>query len=117
MIGCDLRKMDQETASLLTNREVLAVNQDALGIPARRVRRYGTGEVWKKPLADGSLAVMLINRGSSGCDIPLKAGDIGLLDEPKQVRNLWSQEEIADFKAELTLRVQPHETMLLKAIK
>ncbi|HEX7621159.1 MAG TPA: glycoside hydrolase family 27 protein [Anaerolineales bacterium] len=117
MIGCDLRKMDQETVSLLTNREVLAVNQDALGIPARRVRRYGTGEVWKKPLADGSLAVMLINRGSSGCDIPLKAGDIGLLDEPKQVRNLWSQEEIADFKAELTLRVQPHETMLLKAIK
>lgn len=114
MIGCDVRTLDRETAALLMNREVLAVNQDPLGIPARRVKRFGPCEVWKKPLADGSVAVALINRGSSGSDITLRAGDAGLLDGPKVARNLWTQREIADFKAELTLRVQPHETILLK---
>ena len=114
MIGCDVRKMEKDTAALLTNREVLAINQDPLGKPAHRVKQFGICEVWKKPLADGNLAVALINRGSSGTDIPLKAGDIGLLDTPKLVRNLWAEQDIADFKAEINLSVQPHETLLLK---
>ena len=114
MIGCDVRKLDRETASLLMNQEVLALSQDPLGRPAWRAKQFGPCEVWKKPLADGSTAVALINRGSTGCDILLKASDIGLLDQPKLVRNLWAGEAIADFKVELTQRVQPHETILLK---
>lgn len=114
MIGCDVPALDRETAALLMNREVLAVNQDELGIPGRRVKRFGGCEVWKKPLSDGSTAVALINRGSSGGDVTLKAGDVGLLDEPKLVRDLWTQEDTADFRAELTWRVQPHQTILLK---
>ena len=114
MIGCDVRKLDQETASLLLNREVLAVNQDALGLPARRVKQAGGCEIWKKPLADGSTALALINRGSQGSDVLLKSRDAGLLDTPKLVRNLWSQQDVADFTLELTQRVQPHETVLLK---
>jgi alpha-galactosidase len=114
MIGCDVRAMDKETAALLMNREVLAVNQDALGVPARRVRRFGACEVWKKPLSDGSVAVALINRGSSGSDVTFHAGDIGLLDTPKLVRDLWRGEDIADFTRKLTRRVQPHEMILLK---
>jgi alpha-galactosidase len=114
MIGCDVRALDQETAALLMNREVLAVNQDALGKPGWRVKQLGHCEVWKKPLSDGSVAVALLNRGSVGRDITVKASDIGLLDEPKLARNLWLQEDIADFTLELTQRVQPHETILLK---
>ena len=114
MIGCDVRKMEKDTMALLSNREVLAVNQDALGIPARRVKQFGPCEVWKKPLADGSLAVALINRGSSGADVTLKSGDIGLLDTTKLARNLWLQTDIADFKTEMVQRVEPHETILLK---
>jgi alpha-galactosidase len=114
MIGCNLRTLDQETAALLTNPEVLAVNQDALGVPARRVRRSGPCEIWKKPLADGSVAVGLINRGSTGADIVVRASDIGLLDRPKAVRNLWARADRGDFAQELTQRVQPHETILLR---
>jgi alpha-galactosidase len=114
MIGCDVRKMDKETAELLTNREVLAVNQDALGVPGRRVKQFGQCEVWKKPLADGSLAVALINRGSAGQDVSILAKDIGLFDIKKVVRNLWSQTDIADFDWKLTQRVEPHQTLLLK---
>lgn len=114
MIGCDVRNMEKDTFALLSNREVLAINQDALGIPARRVKQFGPCEVWKKPLADGSLAVALINRGSSGADVTLKSGDIGLLDTPKLARNLWAQADLADFKTDMVQRVQPHETVLLK---
>lgn len=114
MIGCDIRKMESDAAALLMNREVLAVNQDPLGKPARRVKRSGRCEAWWKPLADGSAAVALINRGSEGEDLRLKAGDIGLLDAPKLARNIWTGEDVADFHQEMVQRVQPHETILLK---
>jgi alpha-galactosidase len=114
MIGCDVRAMDADTASLLTNRDVLAVNQDPLGIPARRARRIGTCEVWKKPLADGSVAAALVNRGASGEDVTLRASDMGLLDTPKLAHDLWSGKDVADFTVELKERVQPHETLLMK---
>lgn len=59
-------------------------------------------------------AVALINRTSVGQDVTLPARNIGLLDTPKLARNLWQQTDTADFKEKLTLRVQPHETILLK---
>jgi alpha-galactosidase len=85
-----------------------------LGIAGRRVKQTGTCEVWKKPLSDGSLAVALINRGSIGSDLTLRASDIGLLDTPKSVRNLWAQADIAEFGEAWQTRIQPHETLLLK---
>jgi alpha-galactosidase len=65
LIGCDMTRMDPFTFGLLSNDEVLAVNQDALCTQARRIRedlRDGT-EIWAKPLADGTIAVGLFNRG------------------------------------------------------
>jgi alpha-galactosidase len=116
MIGCDIRKLDSDTASLLMNRAVLDINQDALGIPARRVRQIGQCEIWTKPLADKSVAVSVINRSSRPEDVTVKARDIAMLDAPKLARNLWTQEDIADFKNDFIQRVQPHETVLLKVI-
>ena len=114
MMTCNVRTMDQETATLLMNREVLAINQDPLGKPARCVKRFGSCEIWKKPLADDSVAVALINRGSVGSGVTLKASNIGLLDSPKVVRDLWQQSDSADFRVELLEHVQPHQTILLK---
>jgi alpha-galactosidase len=114
MIGCDVRKLEPDTTALLLNRDVLAVNQDPLGKPARRMKRFGCCEVWAKPLADGATTVALINRGSRGEDVRLSAGDIGLTDAPKLARNIWAGEDIADFTKEMVQRVQPHETILLR---
>ena len=114
MIGCDVRKLDSESASLLMNREVLDVNQDTLGIPAQRVKRIGLCEIWTKPLADKSVAVAVINRGSRTETIPVKARDIGMLDTSKLARNLWAGEDIADFKMELPVTAAAHQTILLK---
>jgi len=114
MIGCDVRKLTPDTASLLMNREVLAVNQDPLGIPGRRVKQIGCCEIWTRRLADSGTAVSVINRGSRGEDVTVRARDLGLLEAPKLARNLWTQQDAADFKTELSLRVEPHETILLK---
>jgi len=114
MIGCDVRTLEQDSASLLMNREVLDVNQDPLGIPAGRVRQIGSCDIWTKRLSDSATAVSVTNRGSIAQDLLLRTRDIGLLDTPKLARNLWSQEDIADFKTELPLHINPHETMLLK---
>ena len=114
MIGCDVRKLEPDTASLLMNREVLAVNQDPLGIPGKRVKQIGGCEIWTKRLADSAVAVAVINRGSRPEDVTARARDIGMFDTPKLARNLWTQQDIADFKTELVQRVNPHETVLLK---
>lgn len=114
MIGCDVRALDSEAASLLMNREVLDVNQDSLGIPARRVKQVSTCEIWTKPLSDASMAVAVVNRGSSLAEITLQARDIGMLDTPKLARDLCAQQDTADFKTQIPLKVRPHETILLK---
>ena len=99
LIGCDLGKIDDFTLSLLTNAEVLEVNQDPLGKGAARVRCDGWNEgVWARPLEDGSIAVALINISSA----PRRVGvdfreDLGLVGEWR-VRDLWRQRDEGTFK-------------------
>ncbi len=65
LIGCDMTHLDDFTLSLLTNDEVLAVDQDSLGVEARRISDdpKSGAEAWSRPLADGTVAVGLFNRG------------------------------------------------------
>jgi alpha-galactosidase len=69
MAGNDMRSMSPEIKDILTNKEVIAVDQDALGIEGHRVRKDGDLEVWARPLKDGSRAVILFNRGSNDEEI------------------------------------------------
>jgi alpha-galactosidase len=62
--GNDLSTMSAETTAILTNRDVIAVDQDALGVQGRRAARQGDTEIWVKPLVGGSQAVLLLNRGA-----------------------------------------------------
>jgi len=115
MIGCDIRSMSTETAGLLMNREVLAINQDPLGQQAARIKKTGDLEIWRKRLEDGGLALALLNRGSTGAEISFKAGEIGLLDGSHGViRDLWKQEDVADFQPSFSYEVRPHNTALLR---
>jgi alpha-galactosidase len=75
--GNDLRSMNEETHDILTNKEVIAVDQDALGIQGRRVKKDGDSEIWSKQMSDGSRAVILLNLGSTGTTIAVKWTDIG----------------------------------------
>jgi alpha-galactosidase len=90
MSGNDIRSMSDETHDILTNKEVIAVDQDPLGRQGRRVKRTGSTEVWAKEMSDGSRAVALLNRGASEQRITGEWTGIGYPAHLRAtVRDLW----------------------------
>jgi alpha-galactosidase len=98
LIGCDLDHLDPFTFSLLTNDEVLAVNQDALGEQATRAASFGAVDVFLKKLEDGSHAVAFFNRGSQQETVTFsKLGSFGITGR-QHLRDLWRQADLPDIK-------------------
>ena len=77
MIGCDVSKISDDAMRILTNDEVIAVNQDKLGVQGNKTKAMGPIEIWAGPLSDGSKAVILLNRGSTTTSITAQWSDIG----------------------------------------
>jgi alpha-galactosidase len=113
LIGCDLTQLDDFTLGLLTNDEVLAVDQDPLGREATPVSKNGGQEVWAKPLADGSWAVGLFNRDDQAADVAIDLADLKLAG-PQPARDLWRQKNLSPIQNTLALRVAAHGAEFLK---
>lgn len=90
VIGSDPRELSEASLDILRNEEVLAVNQDRLGIQGVRVGDAGTTETWVKPLSDGSMAVALLNRGSTPARITTTADAVGLKAQRVEVQDAWA---------------------------
>jgi alpha-galactosidase len=105
--------MTPETLETLTNPEVIAVDQDSLGIQGHRVWQEGPLEVWMKPLADGSKAVGLFNRSASGLPIRIRFGAIGV-GHSALVRDLWARKDLGAFAGDYTADVPRHGAVLIK---
>ncbi|MEV4283086.1 cellulose binding domain-containing protein [Actinoplanes xinjiangensis] len=88
--GNDLRNMSADVRAILTNRDVLALDQDPLVRQADRVRDDGNLEVWAKPLADGSVAVALLNRGTGTQRITTNLAQVGLRSGTHTYKELWT---------------------------
>jgi len=113
LIGCDMTRLDDFTLNLLTNDEVLAVNQDPLGRQARRVWKEGFLEVWAKPMEDGSVAVGLFNRGVLPAKVTARWADLGLRGK-RRVRDLWRQKDLGEFEGEFSSPVPRHGVRLVR---
>ncbi|MFI5182891.1 MAG: alpha-galactosidase [Vicinamibacteria bacterium] len=115
MAGNDLRTVSPETLEILTNREVIAVDQDPLGMQGRKVRDNGPQEVWMKPLADGSRAVILFNRGTEAGEITASWDEIGLFPGGKAgVRDLWRKTDLGSFSGAFKAKVEPHDVAMVR---
>jgi alpha-galactosidase len=91
MISADLISLSPTSAAIVANREAIAIDQDPAGLQGRLLSASGEGEVWVKPLADGSRAVALLNRGGSTLRIGTTAGAVGLpAASSYAVRNVWT---------------------------
>jgi alpha-galactosidase len=116
LIGCDMTKMDEFTLSLLTNDEVIAVNQDPLGKQAGRVSKDDEGhEVWAKDLEDGSKAVGLFNRGEFPATVTAKFDDLKLTGS-QTIRDLWRQKDVGTMSGEYDVEVPRHGVVLVRVI-
>lgn len=113
LIGCDMTQLDPFTLSLLTNDEVLAVDQDPLGHQAARIAKDGDFEVWAKDMEDGSKAVGLFNRGYGAATVTAKFSDLGLTGGQK-VRDLWRQQDLGEFKDSFSTEVPRHGVVLVR---
>jgi alpha-galactosidase len=113
LIGCDLTRLDDFTRSLLTNDEVIAIDQDPLGRPAGRTKRHRDLEVWSRPLEDGAIAVGLFNRGELPATVTASWKELGL-SGPQKVRDVWRQKDLGSFRGEFSAPVSRHGVLLVK---
>jgi alpha-galactosidase len=109
MAGNDLRSMPAEIKEILTNREVIALDQDPLGLQGRRVKREGDREVWAKQLADGGRAVVLFNRGPKTAELSVSWSDIGYPSHVSAgVRDLWAGKDLGKLSGRFSAEVPSH---------
>jgi alpha-galactosidase len=115
MAGNDLRTMTSEIRDILTNREVIAVDQDPLGRQGRKVRDDGDVEVWAKELADGSRAVALLNRDTTATSVTVSWPEIGYTAGlPAAVRDLWAHRDVGTARGRYTATVPGHGIVMLR---
>ncbi len=113
--GNDLRNMTHEISEILTNPEVIAVNQDPLGMQGRRVRKDASTEVWSKQMQDGSRAVVLFNRGPESAEIAFKWEEVGYPGHlPATVRDLWAKKDLGKFTGAFNAAVPSHGVLMLR---
>ncbi len=113
--GNDLRDMDTTTVEILTNEEIIAVNQDALGLQGVPVWQEGELSVWAKPLNEaGAVAVALLNRSDTAAKMTARFADVGLWEGPAEVRDLWAHEDLGTFTGQFTTRVPSHAAVVVK---
>jgi len=115
MAGHDVRTMSPSTKAILTNAEVIAVDQDSLGRQGMLVWESPPElQVWAKPLADGSRAVALLNRSSAAAKIAASLPRIGLHVDSVTVRDLWAHADRGRFGKEYAVEVPPHAVVMLR---
>lgn len=130
LIGCPIEQLDAFTLGLLSNDEVIAINQDPLGRPARSVADARGVQVWVKPLEDGSHAVGLFNTDDFGKtpasyfrwddetakQFELRFADVGLPGK-WAVRNVWTHEDLGEFQGSMTVSIRHHGVVLIRIHK
>lgn len=109
----DITRLDEFTLSLLTNDEIIEVDQDPLGMPGYRVSKSGDSEVWMRKLEDGSIAVGLFNRASADAKITASWSDLEIIGRQK-VRDLWRQKDLGSFRDKYTAKVPGRGVVMVR---
>lgn len=114
LLGCDLEQLDEFTLSLITNDEVLAIDQDMLGKQATLASNENNRLlVYVKDLEDGSKAVALYNLSKESATVTAKWSDLNISGK-QIVRDLWRQKDLGVFEGKFETRVNPHGVVLVK---
>ena len=113
LAGNDLTTMTPETIALLTNKEVIAIDQDRAGRQGDRVSTVGPVEIWMRPLADGSKAVGIFNRHPSPMSATVDFKQLGFSGTVK-ARDIWQQKDLDSVGSTYTAKIPAHGVLLLR---
>ncbi len=125
ILGNDIRRMSQETKDILMNREVIAIDQDSLGIEGLKFAEDDGLEFWFKPLAKGDWAFCILNRTTEVKTYNIDWQKFNLYDEVSKrftdfdskvydMRNLWTKETVGDTRKQLTVTIPGHDVALYR---
>jgi alpha-galactosidase len=113
LAGNDVRNMTPATKAILLNKDVIAIDQDALGKQASPIKD-GDLETWIKPLADGSVAVGVVNLGTSPAQASIKESDLKLSGPVARAQDLWAHEDVKFSGGAYAATVPSHGVVLLR---
>ncbi|HZU30933.1 MAG TPA: glycoside hydrolase family 27 protein, partial [Candidatus Angelobacter sp.] len=105
--GNNLSEMSPEIREILTNREIIDVDQDALGIQGHRLRQEGPRTIWVKPLSGGDIAVALFNLGESPRNISVNLHELGIT-RARRIRDLWNHKDLDSSMQRIEAEVPVH---------
>lgn len=125
MLGNDVRKTSKQTLEILTNKEIIDINQDKLGIQAFRYAKQGDLEIWAKPLHDGSWALCFLNSGENQYNLNFEwkkhilkdavfNKEIAFANTICSVRNLYDKKDIGTTKKNMQATIGSHDVLLVK---
>jgi len=113
--GNNISTMNDVIKSILTAPEIIAIDQDPLGIQGTRIRNESGLQVWQKPLSDGSVAVALFNSTKTLAPMEVSLDEIGFKKGAKSsVRDLWNRKELKAIKTTFKTNVEPHGVVIIK---
>jgi alpha-galactosidase len=126
--GNDIRNMDEETKSVLTNKDVIAVNQDSLGIQAFKYSAIDEIEIWFKPLLNGDWAMCVLNRGKETQKISFDWKKENVVDSvfnkeasftknSYELKDLWTKKNLGSTKKVLNAEIPSRDVLMLRLIK
>ncbi|GAA1600854.1 NPCBM/NEW2 domain-containing protein [Kribbella sancticallisti] len=113
VVGSDVRKLSATTIGMLTDPDVIGINQDRAAVQAVRVGAAGTTETWVKRLADGGRAVVLLNRGDSAKTLTTTASAVGLQGDRFTLKNAWTN-AVTESAGTISAAVPAHGTALFR---
>ena len=114
MISSDVRKMSNETKELYLNKDMIAINQDSLGVQGHRISDKNGKQVWTKPLQNGDLAVALLNNNTSTQTVECDFKDIGVEGEV-EVRDAWKKKDLGPV-SHVSIELPAHGSALLRLV-
>jgi hypothetical protein len=113
LIGCDLEQLDPFTLNLITNDEVIAIDQDPLGKQAIPLRKSDDYEVWARELEDGNKALGLFNKTGKTMYVHVDMSDMKLTGK-YEMRDLWKQTDLGKVRGHFEMKVMPHGARLIR---
>lgn len=127
MLGNDVRKTSKETLEILTNKEIIAVNQDALGIQGFKYKQGNNIEVWVKPLQNNAWAVCFLNTGEDAAILDFDWNkntitdtifnkEIAFAKTPCKIRDLYAKKDFGTTKKHTIASIASHDVLMLKVI-
>lgn len=114
MISSDVRNMSNETKELYLNKDMIAINQDSLGVQGHRISEQNGKQIWTKPLKNGDLAVALLNNNNSTQTVECNFADIGVEGEV-EVRDAWKKKDLGPV-SHVSIELPAHGSALLRLV-